>query len=110
MKILTYADSDAHATLSVFLSAITQTAVRDYTPEQIDAWARPNERNIDHWNAARNSLNTIVADIDGHVAGFSDVSDSGYIDMMFVAPEFGKRGRKRVAFVPSTTGRIAGRL
>lgn len=92
MKIRTYAESDAHATLDVFLSAITQTAALNYTQEQTDAWARPNERNIDQWNTVRNSLNTIVADINGHVAGFSDVSDSGYIDMMFVAPEFGRRG------------------
>ncbi|MGH3651623.1 GNAT family N-acetyltransferase [Glutamicibacter sp.] len=92
MKIRTYAESDAPATLGVFMSAITQTAALNYTQEQTDAWARPNERNLDHWNAARNSLNTIVADINGNVAGFSDVSDSGYIDMMFVAPEFGRRG------------------
>lgn len=38
------------------------------------------------------SLNTVVAAIHGDVAGFSDVSDTGYIDMMFVAPEFGRRG------------------
>ena len=33
-----------------------------------------------------------VALIDEQVAGFSDVSADGYIDMMFVSPRFARRG------------------
>ena len=33
-----------------------------------------------------------MAIIDDQVAGFTDVDDSGYIDMLFVNPDFGRRG------------------
>lgn len=92
MHIRPYTESDAQATLGVFLSAITETAAIDYAPEQIEAWSRPQERDIHQWNSARLSLNTFVAVSGGEVAGFSDVSESGYIDMMFVAPRFGRQG------------------
>ncbi|WP_181149810.1 GNAT family N-acetyltransferase [Arthrobacter sp. MYb227] len=38
------------------------------------------------------SLNTIAAVFGGEVARFSDVSEYGYIDMMFVAPRYGRQG------------------
>lgn len=92
MEIRRYAESDAQATLDVFLSAVTGTASAHYSPEQIAAWSRPEERDISEWNSARKASNTFVAVVDGEIAGFSDVSTSGCIDMMFVAPRFGRRG------------------
>jgi putative acetyltransferase len=92
MEIRPYAETDAPATLSVFLAAVTETASVHYSAEQIAAWARPDERDLNQWNSARKSANTYVATIGAEVAGFSDVGDDGYIDMMFVAPKFGRRG------------------
>jgi len=92
MEIRPYAETDAPATLSVFLSAVTETASVHYSEEQIAAWARPDERDVDQWNSARKALDTYVATIGAEVAGFSDVRDDGYIDMMFVDPKFGRRG------------------
>lgn len=92
MEIRPYAETDAAATLSVFLAAVAETASVHYSAEQIAAWARPDERDVNQWNSARKSLNTYVATIEAEVAGFSDVGDGGYIDMMFVAPKFGRRG------------------
>jgi putative acetyltransferase len=92
VEIRPYAESDAQATLDVFLSAVTKTASAHYSLEQIVAWSRPDKRDLVEWNSARKALNTFVATIEGETAGFSDVSTSGYIDMMFVAPRFGRRG------------------
>ena len=39
MILRDYAESDGPATLDVFLRAIRVTAARDYTPEQVAAWA-----------------------------------------------------------------------
>ena len=33
-----------------------------------------------------------MAVVDGRVAGFSDVSAAGYVDMMFVSPRHGRQG------------------
>ena len=92
MEIRPYAETDAPATLSVFLAAVMETAAVHYSAEQIAAWARPAERDVNQWNLARTSLNTYVATIGLEVAGFADLEDDGYIDMMFVAPKFGRRG------------------
>jgi putative acetyltransferase len=91
MEIRRYVETDAQATLSVFLTAVTETASAHYTAKQIAAWSRPQERNVAAWNSARKS-NTFVVTIGTELAGFSDVSDDGYIEMMFVAPTFGRRG------------------
>ncbi|MDP9903269.1 GNAT family N-acetyltransferase [Arthrobacter bambusae] len=70
---------------------MTETASAHYSAKQIAAWSRPQERDLGAWNSARKS-NTFVVTIGTDVAGFSDVSDDGYIEMMFVAPKFGRRG------------------
>jgi putative acetyltransferase len=92
MEIRPYAETDAEATLNVFLAAVTETASLHYSAAQIAAWARPAVRDVNQWDSARKALNTYVATLGGEVAGFSDVRDDGYIDMMFVAPKFGRRG------------------
>lgn len=73
----------------MFLRAIRETASKDYTSGQIDAWARADR---DGWSVRRADRPTWVADIGGVVAGFSDLEVDGHIDMMFVHPDFGGRG------------------
>jgi putative acetyltransferase len=86
-----YTDSDAEATLTVFLRAIRETAAGDYSPDQAAAWAAEH-RDPAAWAAARAAARTQLAIIDGHVAGFTDLDDHGYIDMLFVDPDFGRHG------------------
>ncbi|GAB3702987.1 GNAT family N-acetyltransferase [Nocardiopsis oceani] len=92
MLIRRYEQRDAAATLDVFVGAVTETASADYSPEQIAAWAGPERPDLDRWNSARQKLETFVAEIDGTVAGFADVSETGYVDMVFVSPRAGRRG------------------
>jgi putative acetyltransferase len=47
---------------------------------------------LDSWAAARAAAHTQLAIIDGHVAGFTDLDHHGYIDMLFVDPDFGRHG------------------
>jgi putative acetyltransferase len=92
ITIRPYASTDADRTLDVFVEAVTRTAAADYTPEQVEVWARPDDRRIEEWDQDRLRVDTFVAVIDECVAGFSDVSAGGYIDMMFVSPRHGRRG------------------
>ena len=92
VEVRTYVDADATATLAAFLAAIQVTASADYSGEQIAAWASDGDRDLADWNTRRHELDTIVATVRGEVAGFSDVSADGYIDMLFVAPQHGRRG------------------
>ncbi|KQR08658.1 hypothetical protein ASF78_19400 [Cellulomonas sp. Leaf334] len=86
-----YDESDGPATLEVFRRAIRRTAARDYTPEQVAAWAS-DDIDPDGWAARRRSARTRVAEVDGRVAGFTDVDERGYVDMLFVDPAVARRG------------------
>lgn len=87
-----YRAADAAGTLEVFTAAIVETAAADYTRMQIEAWARPNTRELAEWNAAMLWRRTFVAEIAGEIIGFSDVNVDGYVDMMFVSPQHQRRG------------------
>ena len=90
-----YVEADAAATLALFLAAVTETAAADYSPEQIQAWARPDSRDLATWHAAMLQRTSCVATVDGEPVAFSDVSPTGYIDMLFVSPCHQRRGVAR---------------
>lgn len=90
-----YCLADAADTMAIFLAAVTETAAANYSPEQIQAWARPEARELPIWHAAMQARNSYVATVAGVPAGFSDVDHRGYIDMMFVAPRFLRLGVAR---------------
>lgn len=95
IAIRPYCHADAAATLAIFHAAVTETAAADYTPEQIQAWAQPQDRELSTWHAAMQRRNSYVATVNGEPAGFSDVDPQGYIDMMFVAPRYLRLGVAR---------------
>ncbi|KQX07765.1 hypothetical protein ASC59_08540 [Leifsonia sp. Root1293] len=76
--------------MTVFQRAVRITAAADYEPEQIAAWAA--DLDIAAWAHRRAAAETWVAEQDGVVVGFSDLSKSGYIDMMFVDPAAARTG------------------
>ena len=91
MELRAYETDDAEATLAIFLRAVHETARAHYSPEQVAAWAA-DSGDLESWAAARAAAHTHLAIIDGHVAGFTDLDDHGYIDMLFVDPDFGRQG------------------
>ncbi|MCW1249730.1 GNAT family N-acetyltransferase [Acaricomes phytoseiuli] len=92
MRLREYTADDACATLSVFLAAVTVTASSDYSAEQIAAWARPERWVLREWDAARLQGMTLVALLDDEIRGFGQLIDTGHIEMMFVHPEYTRRG------------------
>jgi putative acetyltransferase len=91
VRIRPYRDTDAGPTLEVFYRAVRQTAARDYTDEQIGAWAAPPP-SIREWGSRRAATNTWVAEIHGSVVGFTDLDATGYIDMMYIDPDHTRQG------------------
>jgi len=86
-----YGESDGPATLDVFRRAIRVTAARDYSPEQVAAWAS-DEIDPAGWDARRRASRTRVAEVDGRVVGFTDVDERGYVDRLVVDPAVARRG------------------
>ncbi len=95
MELRDYRPEDAGPTLAVFRRAVRTTAARDYTPEQVAAWA-PDDLDPVAWAERRARARTrvaVLADVlDGAVAGFTDVDAAGYVDMLFVDPAAARRG------------------
>jgi putative acetyltransferase len=81
-----YVPRDAEATIEIFMRAIREVASKDYTPDQVGAWAQVD--NQEGWARKRASRPTWIAIIDGNPAGFSDLEPRGYLDMMFVHPHY----------------------
>ena len=91
-----HSPEDAAGTHAAYRAAITRTAAADYAPEQIAAWAGAEEVDLDRWDARRAAAHTVVAVVDGRVAGFADHLDDGLLDMLLVHPDFGRRGIARL--------------
>ncbi|MBX4953288.1 GNAT family N-acetyltransferase [Rhizobium binae] len=85
-----YTPNDADATIEIFLRAIRKVSSKDYLPAQIEAWAKVEDRSL--WAQRRISRPGWIAEIDGAPVGFSDLTEDGCLDMMFVHPEFQRLG------------------
>ncbi|GAA4474869.1 GNAT family N-acetyltransferase [Enteractinococcus fodinae] len=95
VSIRAYRSADAETTLRIFQEAIMVTAAGDYTRDQLNAWARPDQLDVTEWDQSMLRRNSVVASLGGQVGGFSDVSKNGYIDMLYVSPDFARRGVPR---------------
>lgn len=82
---------DFGAIACVFHDAIHQIAKHDYTEEQLRAWS-PGELTAEHWQRRTRELEVKVAVTDNVLAGFIGFSRSGYIDLLFIRPDFVRRG------------------
>jgi len=85
--------ADAQGTHAAYRSAITRTASADYEPEQIVAWAGAEKVDLHQWDARRVAAHTFVAVTGRRIADFLD---DGLLDMLFVHPDFGRRGIARL--------------
>jgi len=86
-----YEPADAPALLALFRDAIRRVNSRDYNPEQIAAWASDD---IDPRAWANRFANryAIVAEIDGALAGFTELEPDGHIDRFYVSADHQRFG------------------
>lgn len=90
-QIRDYAPADAAATLRIFERAISVTARSRYTDAQVAAWLG-GPRDPAEWARDRDRNRTFIAEVGGRIAGFTDLSDTGYVDRLFVDPDLGRGG------------------
>ncbi|HEX4266309.1 MAG TPA: GNAT family N-acetyltransferase [Steroidobacteraceae bacterium] len=84
-----YRPEDRDALINVFVRAIRESAIRDYSPAQVEAWSDVDRANA--WSAVGDRL-IWVAVVGALVVGFSDLEPSGHLDHMYVHPEHEGRG------------------
>lgn len=83
---------DEAALYRVHHDAIHRVAARDYTPEQIQAWAPDQQVDPGVWAIKMRHLRPFVAEVDGVIAGYADLQANGYIDHFFVSADFPRQG------------------
>lgn len=94
MRIRPYIEGEQGALLTIFQSSVHGLASRDYSAEQVAAWAPPvlDADSRRSWDTRIDANRPWVVEIDGHPVAFADLQQSGYIDQFFVAPEWAGRG------------------
>lgn len=84
-------ESELHA---VFHSAVHGIASRDYSSEQVGAWA-PTEITDELsrlWTQKLRTIQPFVVEMDSAIAAYGDIQANGYIDHFFVSAGFARRG------------------
>lgn len=74
----------------IFRLSIKKTCIDDYSNEQIDAWI--SGVNKDRWISTFNANYSLVALKNNTVMGFGDISDEGYLNMLYVHPKYQNKG------------------
>ncbi len=86
-----YRGGEERALHDVYCSAIRLVASRDYTAEQIEAWA-PRDLDPTLWENRIRAINPFVVELDGIVVAYADLQANGYIDHFFVSGAHPRRG------------------
>ena len=73
---------DAEEASQLFYDTVHEINSRDYSPEQIEAWA-PNNMDADRWSRSLAEKTVFVADEDGEILGFAELEADGHIDRFY---------------------------
>ena len=91
IEIIEYDPSLLSEMIELFKNSVRNICTVDYTNAQIEAWVG-GDIDRDEWNNNYNDSYTIVAKINNEIVGFANISDTGYLDMMYVHHKFQNRG------------------
>ncbi|KFF24654.1 GNAT family N-acetyltransferase [Chryseobacterium vrystaatense] len=85
---------------TLFTDTVTTVCQNDYTSDQINAW-KSGAENEERWLRVIDSQLVIVAKINGQMAGFCNLDQGNYIDLLFVHKDFQHQGiaRKMYTFI-----------
>ena len=91
MTIREYRSSDLREIVELFYDTVHTVNARDYTPEQLNAWA-DGRVDLAEWGRSRFVRFAVVAVEDGEIGGFGDIDPSGYLDRLYVHKDYQRRG------------------
>ena len=91
MILRKYAKTDCAELAELFYDTVHTVNAKDYTREQLDAWAT-GEINLEEWDESFQAHLTVVAEMDGKIVGFGDMDKTGYLDRLYVHKDYQRRG------------------
>lgn len=83
--------SDTAAIATLFHDTVHHVNIRDYTLEQIHAWAPP-DLNIDFWVKRLSQSITFVAEEKNQIVGFGNLESNGHLDCFYCHKDFQQMG------------------
>lgn len=86
-----YQASDCAELAELFYTTVHTANAKDYSKEQLDAWA-PLTRNLKEWNRSFEKHISFVAVENKQIVGFGDIDKTGYLDRLFVRPDYQRMG------------------
>lgn len=87
ITIRPYVVEDIDAIAQLFYDTIHSVNAKDYTLEQLDAWA-PHNIDKERWKVKLLEHYTVVAECNGVICGFGDLHSNGYFDHLFVHKDY----------------------
>ena len=92
MELRPYAPADCAAMAELFYNTVHTVNARDYTPEQLCAWAT-GEVDLAEWDRSFQAHHTLVAVEGEQIVGFGDLDvERGYLDRLYVHPDWQRQG------------------
>ena len=90
MEIRKFQLSDLSQIVLLFYETVHFVNKQDYSQEQLDAWAPKDEETLKviTWKDSLNHNVTYVAEIDGTIIGFADMTQKGYLDRLYIHKDF----------------------
>lgn len=86
-----YKPADCKALTELFYETVHSVNTKDYTKEQVDAWADGNV-DLEKWNQSFLEHYTVIAEEENGITGFGDISDTGYLDRLYVHKAYQHQG------------------
>ena len=83
MKLRQYQSKDCGGMSELFYDTVHTVNRRDYTEEQVCAWA-DGHVDPDVWNRSFLEHFTVIAEDNGTLVGFGDMAKDGYLDRLYV--------------------------
>ncbi|WP_324824202.1 GNAT family N-acetyltransferase [Sinanaerobacter sp. ZZT-01] len=91
MILRAYRPEDCAFMARLFYDTVHTINARDYTNEQLDAWAT-GDVDLNEWNHSLLENDTLIAEIDGKIVGFADMEQTGYLNRLYIHKEYQRKG------------------
>jgi putative acetyltransferase len=82
-----FKNDDTEAIVDLFTQTVRKINSKDYSKEQIEAWA-PQNPDLSRWRNRLAKTITFVAEENQKVIGFAQLGNNGHIDCFYVAHDF----------------------
>jgi putative acetyltransferase len=83
--------ADAPTLAALFRASVEELAADDYSENQREAWVSAADDEAEFCARLAGAL-TIVALVDGEIAGFAALKDNTLFDMLYVRPDLARQG------------------